>query len=159
MAAAGLMRVLVDVIYTSGIEARTAADNAVDGITFEQEEFAEVGTVLAGDTCDEGGFSHGSGILATRWLGCGESTCSTGAPALAYSTMRARATDSGWMKLLSACSRSALSDEKSRQEEQSCGTECGRLGDASESSHKTAAIVREATGAIADLERKYSTRW
>ena len=45
--------VLVHVVNTTRVEARSPADQAVDLISFAQQKFGEVRTILAGDTCDE----------------------------------------------------------------------------------------------------------
>ena len=55
-AAVGFVRVLVEVIDTVGEQAGTALD-AVHLVAFVQEEFGQVGAVLAGDAGDEG-FIH-----------------------------------------------------------------------------------------------------
>jgi len=61
--------ILVDVVDAFGVEGGGAADDAVDFITFGEEEFGEVGAILAGDAGDEGAFvvtlhvnSPGNGI-------------------------------------------------------------------------------------------------
>lgn len=41
-----------------GVEQRTTALDTVDGIPFGQQEFGQIGAVLAGDTSDEGGLIH-----------------------------------------------------------------------------------------------------
>ena len=48
-AAAGLVGVLIDVVDARGVEAGTAADDAVDGVAFGEKQLAEVGAVLASD--------------------------------------------------------------------------------------------------------------
>ena len=53
----GIVGVLVDVVDTSGIEERGAALDAVDLVAFGEEEFGKIGSVLAGDSCNEG-FLH-----------------------------------------------------------------------------------------------------
>ena len=53
-----LVRVEVDVFEAFGVEGGGAADDAVDGVAFGEEEFREVGAVLAGDAGDERGFFH-----------------------------------------------------------------------------------------------------
>ena len=45
--------VLVHVVNTTRVEARSPADQAVDLISFAQQKFGKVRTILAGDTCDE----------------------------------------------------------------------------------------------------------
>ena len=50
--------ILIDVIDALGVEEGRAAFDAVDFVAFFQKEFREVGTVLAGDACDEC-FFHG----------------------------------------------------------------------------------------------------
>ena len=44
--------VLVDVVDAVGVEQRGTAFDAVDDITFFEQEFGEIGAVLAGDTGD-----------------------------------------------------------------------------------------------------------
>ena len=58
-AAVGVVRVLVEVVDAVGVEQRGAAFDAVDGVAFVQQEFGEIGAVLAGDAGDECGFGHG----------------------------------------------------------------------------------------------------
>ena len=69
-AAVRLVRVLVEMVDAVGVEQRTAALDAVDDVALGQQEFGQVGAVLAGDAGDQGGFVHGfekSGWLA--WQG------------------------------------------------------------------------------------------
>ena len=47
------VRVVVDVVDATGVEGGGAADHAVDLIAFCQQQFRQVGTVLAGDAGDE----------------------------------------------------------------------------------------------------------
>mmetsp|Transcript_17850 Transcript_17850/g.51104 ORF Transcript_17850/g.51104 Transcript_17850/m.51104 type:complete len:423 (-) Transcript_17850:52-1320(-) len=58
---AGGVAILVDVINTAGVEGRRTTDDAVDNVALLEEELGEVGTILAGDTGDEGdlGLRHG----------------------------------------------------------------------------------------------------
>ena len=56
------VRVAVEVVDALGVEAAAAADDAMDGIAFGQEQFGQIGAVLAGDSCDEGF----SGLCAHR---------------------------------------------------------------------------------------------
>jgi hypothetical protein len=46
------MRILIQVIYALGIEQGAAAFDAMDFISFAQEQFREIRSVLSGDTCD-----------------------------------------------------------------------------------------------------------
>ncbi len=50
------VRVLVDVVYPLGVERAGAALDAVNGVAFFEQEFSQVGAVLACDACDEGYF-------------------------------------------------------------------------------------------------------
>ena len=50
------MRILVKVVYPSGIEAAGPALNAVDHVAFLQEELRKIAAVLTGDTGDQGSF-------------------------------------------------------------------------------------------------------
>ena len=47
------VRILVNVVHPLGVERRGSALDAVHFVTFFQQQFREVGTVLAGDACDE----------------------------------------------------------------------------------------------------------
>jgi hypothetical protein len=47
------MRILVDVVDAAGVEAGGAADDAMNLIAFFQQQFGQIGTVLAGDAGDE----------------------------------------------------------------------------------------------------------
>jgi hypothetical protein len=59
--------VLVEVIDSGGIEEAGASFDAVDGVAFFEEEFGEVGTVLAGDSSDESGLHEWeSGVARER---------------------------------------------------------------------------------------------
>jgi hypothetical protein len=49
------VRIFVDVIDPGGIEETGPALDAMDGVAFLEEKFSEVGTILAGDSCNEGG--------------------------------------------------------------------------------------------------------
>jgi hypothetical protein len=53
------MGVLVQVVDPVCIEQGGSPFDAVDFISFFQEEFGQVGTVLSGDTGNEGFFCHG----------------------------------------------------------------------------------------------------
>jgi hypothetical protein len=54
------VRVLVDVIDAFGVEGRGPALDAVHGVALFQQEFRQVGAVLAGDAGNQGGFlGHG----------------------------------------------------------------------------------------------------
>ncbi|MCY1422674.1 hypothetical protein D9M71_383660 [compost metagenome] len=53
------MRILVDVVHTLGVEGGSAALDAVDFVALFQQEFCEVGAVLAGDTGNKSFFGHG----------------------------------------------------------------------------------------------------
>ena len=50
----GLWGSSIDVVDAGGVEERGAALDAVDLVAFGEEEFGEVGSVLAGDSGDEG---------------------------------------------------------------------------------------------------------
>ena len=50
------MRVLIQMVDAFGVEQRGAAFDAVDGVAFLEQEFGEIGAVLAGDAGDECGF-------------------------------------------------------------------------------------------------------
>ena len=56
------MRIGINGIQASGVEGAGAADEAVDFVAFGQQQFREVGAVLAGDAGDEGFFGHGCQI-------------------------------------------------------------------------------------------------
>ena len=56
----GLVRILVEVVNTVGIEQRTAAFDTVHAVAFLEKELGEVRAVLTGDTCNQGNF-HGDG--------------------------------------------------------------------------------------------------
>jgi len=49
------MRFFVEVIDPVGVEERRPALDAVDPVPLRQQEFGEIGAVLAGDAGDEGG--------------------------------------------------------------------------------------------------------
>ena len=55
----GGVRVLVEVINALGVELRGAALEAVDGVALVQQEFGQIGAVLAGDAGDKCGFGYG----------------------------------------------------------------------------------------------------
>jgi hypothetical protein len=59
------VRVLVEVVDALGVEARRAADHAVDLVAFGEQQLGEVGAVLPGDACDECAF-HGVFSVASR---------------------------------------------------------------------------------------------
>jgi hypothetical protein len=48
------VRVLVDVVHPRGVEQARAPLDAVDHVALGQQELGQVGTVLAGDTGDQG---------------------------------------------------------------------------------------------------------
>jgi hypothetical protein len=48
------MRILIKMIHALGVERGRTALETVDLVTLLKEEFGEVRTVLAGDTCDQG---------------------------------------------------------------------------------------------------------
>ena len=48
-----MVRVLVNVIDAAGVEARAAANDAVDRVALGEKEFAEIGAVLASDSGDK----------------------------------------------------------------------------------------------------------
>ena len=54
------MRVLVEMVDPVGVEQGRAAFDAVDGVAFLEQEFGEIGTILAGDAGDQCGFAHGA---------------------------------------------------------------------------------------------------
>ena len=54
------MRVLIDVIDPLGVEQRGTAFDAMDLIALFQQEFGQIGSVLAGDTGDESLACHGN---------------------------------------------------------------------------------------------------
>ena len=49
---AAFVRIFVDVVDARGVESRTSADDAVNDVAFGEQEFAEIGAVLAGDSGD-----------------------------------------------------------------------------------------------------------
>ena len=49
----GVVGIDVDVIDSLGVEVGGAANEAMDLVSFAEQEFSEVGTVLAGDTGDQ----------------------------------------------------------------------------------------------------------
>ena len=49
------VRLFVEVIDPVGVEERRPALDAVDPVPLRQQEFGEIGAVLAGDAGDEGG--------------------------------------------------------------------------------------------------------
>jgi hypothetical protein len=51
--ALGLMRILVEVVDTLGIERRGAAFQTMDFVTFGKQEFRQVGTILSGNSGDQ----------------------------------------------------------------------------------------------------------
>ena len=65
----GGVRVLVEVINALGVELRGAALDAVDGVALVQQEFGQIGAVLAGDAGDECGLGHGAtgDEVAGKW--------------------------------------------------------------------------------------------
>ena len=56
------MRILIQMIDTVGIEQRTAALDAVHVVALVEQEFGEIGAVLAGDAGDECDFIHALGL-------------------------------------------------------------------------------------------------
>jgi len=62
--AAGLVRVLVEVVDAVGVEQRTAALDAVDFVAFVEQEFSQIGAVLAGNAGDEGFFLRVSSLFS-----------------------------------------------------------------------------------------------
>ena len=52
------MGILIDMVYALGIERGGAAFDTVNFVAFFQQEFCEVGAVLAGDTGDESALFH-----------------------------------------------------------------------------------------------------
>lgn len=57
-----VVRVDVNVFQPLGIEIRGSADNAMHLVSFLQQEFGQVGSVLAGDACDQCLLSCGAHI-------------------------------------------------------------------------------------------------
>src|SRR6185437_1502553 len=55
---AGNMRVLINVIDAGRVERRGAALYAMDDISLGEQEFGEIGAILAGDSGDECDFGH-----------------------------------------------------------------------------------------------------
>ena len=53
-----LVRVLVQVIHAIGIEQRRAPLDAVDLVALLQQEFGQIGAVLAGDASNQGALAH-----------------------------------------------------------------------------------------------------
>ena len=58
-AAAPVVRILVQMVDPVGVEQRGPALDAMDGVALAEQEFGQVGAILAGDTGDECGFGHG----------------------------------------------------------------------------------------------------
>ncbi len=58
------MRILVEMIDAIGVEQRCTTLDAMDDVPFSQQEFSEVGAVLAGDAGDQCGFLRHAGLLA-----------------------------------------------------------------------------------------------
>ena len=50
----GIVRILVDVVDAGGVEERGAALDAVHLVALGEQEFGEIGSVLAGDSGDQG---------------------------------------------------------------------------------------------------------
>lgn len=57
--AIGFVRILIEMIDTVGIKQRGVPLDTVYGITFGEQQFGEIGTVLTGNSCNEGDFGHG----------------------------------------------------------------------------------------------------
>ncbi len=57
------MRVFIQMIDTIRIKERAAALDAVDFVTFAEQEFSQVGTVLASNAGNEGFFIHGVELI------------------------------------------------------------------------------------------------
>jgi hypothetical protein len=53
------VRVAVKVVDAAGVEGRGTADDAMHLVTLREQEFGEIGTVLAGDAGDQGFFHMG----------------------------------------------------------------------------------------------------
>ena len=53
-----VVRIVVNAVEPSGVEGAGATDEAVYFITFAQQKFGEIGTVLSGDAGDECFFAH-----------------------------------------------------------------------------------------------------
>ena len=62
-AAAGLVRILVEVVDPVGVEQRRAALDAVDLVALAEQELGEVGAVLAGDAGDQCCAFHSSAVV------------------------------------------------------------------------------------------------
>jgi hypothetical protein len=50
----GIVRILIEVINTIGVEERRSSLNAVNLVSFGEEKLGEVRSVLAGNSCDQG---------------------------------------------------------------------------------------------------------
>jgi hypothetical protein len=50
----GIVRILIDVIYTVSVKQRRSSLDAVDFVTFGEEKLGEVGSILACNSCDQG---------------------------------------------------------------------------------------------------------
>ena len=69
----GFVGIAVEVVDPAGVEGGGAANHAVDLVPLGQQQFRQVGAVLAGDPCDEG-FFHGTDspctvVSAGHWAG------------------------------------------------------------------------------------------
>lgn len=58
------MRIAVEVVDTRSVERARPTDYAVDLVSLGEEQFGEIGAVLAGDASDEG-FFHNFRVLLT----------------------------------------------------------------------------------------------
>ncbi len=52
------MWILINMVHTFGIERRGAALDAVNFVTFLQQQFGQIGTILSGYTRNESHFTH-----------------------------------------------------------------------------------------------------
>ena len=48
-----VVRVLIEVVYARGVEERGAALNSVNYVAFGEEQLCEIGSVLAGNSCNQ----------------------------------------------------------------------------------------------------------
>ena len=57
------IRVAIQMVDSKRIERTGTADDAVNDISFAEEELGEIASILAGDSGDKGDFGHDSGFL------------------------------------------------------------------------------------------------
>ena len=74
-----LVGVVVEVVDPVGVEARGAADDAVDLVALLEQELGQVGAVLAGDAGDQGALARSPRRGGTDGTGC-RSSPPSGAP-------------------------------------------------------------------------------